>query len=129
MAQWHGRSLKKPSGGRIRLARKKRKREMGRDFIEPKLGEPKVVKLRVRGGNQKLRLLSTNVANVTDPKTGKTTKVKILGVVENPANRHFVRRNILTKGALIETEIGKARITSRPGQDGVINAVLVEAKS
>ena len=46
-------------------------------------------------------------------------------VVENPANRHFVRRNIMTKGTVIETEKGKARITSRPGQDGTINAVLI----
>jgi len=33
---------------------------------------------------------------------------------------------LLTKGALIETEIGLARVTSRPGQDGVVNAVRVE---
>lgn len=129
MARWQGKSLKKPTGGRRRLTRGKRKYEMGRDFIEPKLGESKIIRIRGRGGNQKLRLLSTNVANVTDPKTGRTTKAKILGVEENPANRHFVRRHILTKGAIIATEIGKARITSRPGQDGVINAVLVEAKS
>ena len=31
MAIWQGRSLKKPSGGRIILARKKRKRELGRE--------------------------------------------------------------------------------------------------
>jgi len=129
MARWQGRSLKKPSGGRIKQARQKRKREMGREFIEPRLGEKKIVKLRVTGGNEKLRLLSTNVANVTDPNTGKTTKTKIIGVVENPANRHFVRRNVLTKGAVIDTELGKAKITSRPGQDGIINAVLLEVKS
>jgi small subunit ribosomal protein S8e len=129
MARWQGRSLRKPSGGRIVQARKKRKREMGREFLEAKIGERKVVKLRVRGGNYKLRLLSVNEANVTDPRTGKTVKTKILGVIENPANRHFVRRNVLTKGAIIETELGKARVTSRPGQDGVINALLVEAKT
>jgi small subunit ribosomal protein S8e len=47
-------------------------------------------------------------------------------VVENPANPHYVRRNILTKGAIVETEFGKARIISRPGQHGVINGVLVK---
>lgn len=127
MARWQGRSLKKPSGGRIKQARQKRKREMGRGFIEPRLGERKIARLRVTGRNVKIRLLSTNVANVTDPKTGKTTKTKIVGVLENTANRHFVRRNVLTKGAVINTELGKAKITSRPGQDGTINAILLEA--
>ena len=37
-----------------------------------------------------------------------------------------VRRNILTKGAIIETDAGKAKITNRPGQEGTVNAVLVE---
>jgi small subunit ribosomal protein S8e len=102
---------------------------MGRGFVEPKLGERRAIKLRVRGGGVKLRLLSGDTANVTNPETGETAKVKILGVIENPANRHFVRRNVLTKGAIIDTELGRAKITSRPGQEGVVNAVLLEAKS
>jgi len=126
MVVWHGRSLKKPTGGIRRMSRGKRKREMGRKFLEPKIGPRKLVKVRVRGGNFKLRLLSADSANVLDPATGKISRVKILSVVENPANPHFSRRNILTKGAIVQTEIGKARITSRPGQDGVINAVLIE---
>jgi len=126
MVVWHGRSLKKPTGGIRRMMRKKRKREMGREFLEPKVGPRKLVKIRVRGGNYKLRLLSADFANVTDPSTGKTSKVRIVTVVENPANPHFSRRNVITKGAIIETEIGKARVTSRPGQDGVVNAVLIE---
>jgi small subunit ribosomal protein S8e len=63
---------------------------------------------------------------VTDPKNGETKKVKIQTVEKNTANPNFVRRNLLTKGAVIKTEIGHARIMSRPGQDGVINAVLLE---
>jgi len=69
-------------------------------------------------------LLSADVANVFDGK--KYHKSKIKEVVKNKANRHFVRRNILTKGAVIETELGKAKITSRPGQEGMVNAVLVK---
>ena len=46
-------------------------------------------------------------------------------VTENPANKNYVRRNYLTKGAVVTTELGKAKITNRPGQDGCINAVLV----
>jgi small subunit ribosomal protein S8e len=37
-----------------------------------------------------------------------------------------VRRNIVTKGAIIETDAGQARVVSRPGQDGQVNAVLLE---
>ena len=62
---------------------------------------------------------------IIDPKTKKATKSKILSVKDNPANQHFVRRNTITKGAVVETEAGLARITSRPGQDGVVNAVKV----
>jgi len=129
MVVWHGRSLRKPTGGIRRMARKKRKREIGRIFLEPKVGPKKLVKVRVRGGNQKLRLLSADFANVVDPSTGKASKVRIITVVKNPANPHFSRRNVITKGAIIETEIGKARVTSRPGQDGVVNAVLIEPKT
>ena len=53
------------------------------------------------------------------------SKTEIISVVENPANIHYVRRNIMTKGAIIETELGKAKITSRPGQTGTINAILI----
>lgn len=128
MARWQGRSAKKPSGGRIWPQRGKRKREIGSEFIEPKLGPTKHVKMRTFGGDEKLSLLSTDTANIVDPKTGRAQNVKILTVIENPADPHFVRRNVLTKGAIIETELGKARITSRPGQAGVVDAVLVEGK-
>jgi small subunit ribosomal protein S8e len=69
--------------------------------------------------------MTTDFAYIIDPKTGKTTKTEILSVIENPANPHYVRRNIMTKGAIIDTKLGKARITSRPGQSGILNAVLI----
>ncbi len=69
--------------------------------------------------------LSVDFVNLVG-KDGKTTKTKIKNVVDNPADKHLARRNIMTKGAIIETEHGKAKITSRPGQDGVINAVLAK---
>jgi small subunit ribosomal protein S8e len=53
--------------------------------------------------------------------------VKILGVAKNPANKEYERRQVITKGALIKTELGLARVTSRPGQNGVVNAVLVKS--
>jgi small subunit ribosomal protein S8e len=97
---------------------------MGREFVETKIGSEKKKFQRTHGGNTKVKLQRTEYANVS---TGdKTTKTKILSVADNTANRHFVRRNIITKGAIIETELGKAQVTSRPGQHGVVNAVLVE---
>lgn len=97
---------------------------MGREFVETKIGSEKKKFQRTHGGNTKVKLQRTQYVNVS---TGEgTTRTKVLSVADNEANRHFVRRNIITKGAIIETEIGKARVTSRPGQDGVVNAVLVE---
>lgn len=74
----------------------------------------------------KVRLASADTAVVTDKATGKSAKTKLLRVIRNPANVDYQRRGVITKGAIVETEIGQARVTSRPGQDGVINAVLVE---
>jgi small subunit ribosomal protein S8e len=97
---------------------------LGREFVETKIGSEKKKFQRTHGGNTKVKLQKTEYANVS---TGDgTTKTKILSVADNKASRHFVRRNIITKGAIIETELGKARVTSRPGQHGVVNAVLVE---
>ncbi|MFN3909819.1 MAG: 30S ribosomal protein S8e [Candidatus Anstonellaceae archaeon] len=78
-----------------------------------------------RGNTLKVRLKTATYANIKD-KTGKIKKVKIKKVLQTPDNRHFTRQNILTKGGIIETEIGKAKITNRVGQDGVINGVLIE---
>ncbi|MEM0448958.1 MAG: 30S ribosomal protein S8e [Methanomassiliicoccales archaeon] len=126
MALWQGKSRRKPSGGRLRLARKKRRFEIGRDAEYTYLGPVRLEKLRVRGGNVKVRLLKADMANVTDPSTRKTQRVKILTVKENSANPNFVQRNIITKGAVIQTEIGLAKVTSRPGQDGSVDAVLIK---
>jgi len=126
MAIWQGRSVRKPSGGRLRLARKKRKFEIGGEPTWPMVGEDKSKKVRTRGGNFKIKVTSVKSVNVTDPKTGKVTKSNVTTVVENAANPHFVQRNIITKGAIIKTDLGKAKVTSRPGQDGVVNAILIE---
>ena len=120
------RSKVKPTGGLYKKIRKKKKRDFGSDFIPIRIKDTKVKEIRTYGGNKKLRVLQTNLANVTNPDTGKTQKAKIIQVKENPANPFFVRQNIITKGAIIETEIGLAKVISRPGQDGVVNAVLVK---
>ncbi len=118
------RSKRAASGARYKKSRKKKLYETGSEPTLTKLGERKVVVFRTKGGNSKPKGYRFNEVNVASE--GKIKKVKILNVIENPANPHFVRRNILTKGTVIETDIGKARITSTPGQNQIVNAVLIK---
>lgn len=124
MSIWQSRSKRKFTGGRLTQTRKKLKRELGRESTSTTIGNISKKKVRCFGGNEKIKLMKTEYSNILTKEGFK--KAKILSVVENSANRHFVRRNIITKGAIINTEVGKARVTSRPGQDGAINAILVE---
>jgi len=125
LSVWHGDLEKrKPSGGRKHPYRTKRRYEKGAFSTETTKGEPRRKIDRHRGGNLKIRLLNGNQANVSNPSTGKTEKVEILRVVRNPANIDYNRRGVITKGTIIETPIGVARVTSRPGQDGIVNAIL-----
>lgn len=128
MALWQGRSKRKRSGGRIVYHRGKRKYEIGREKRETIVGEHSTQVYRTMGNNRKIRILRAGIANVIDKTNNKCVKARILSVVENPANPHYVRRNIITKGATIDTDVGKAIVTSRPGQHGVINAILLEKK-
>jgi len=126
MSVWHGDShKKKPSGGRKRSYRKKRKFEQGLFPAETILGETKRKDGRKTGGNLKVKVLRDEYACVTDPESGKTEKVEVRRVIRNPANVDYDRRGVITKGAIIETPKGLARVTSRPGQHGVINAILI----
>jgi small subunit ribosomal protein S8e len=127
MAIWQGRPKRKPSGGRLRLARKKRRFEVGREKQFTHVGASKIKMYRVKGANTKARLLLVDTANVVDPKTKIIKKVAILTVKSNPSNPNYVQRNIITKGATVMTDIGEAVITSRCGQDGVVNAMLLES--
>ncbi len=126
MAISQGRAGKKPSGGKLKSYRKKRLYELGNLPTLTRIGEKRLKLVRGKGGNVKIRLLKAEEANVFNPETKKYQVVKVDDVLENPANRHYVRRDILTKGTIIKTKLGKARITSRPAQDGVINAVLLK---
>jgi small subunit ribosomal protein S8e len=125
MAVWQGNSKRSKTGRRIRSARNKKRFEIGRELHVATLGVLKRQSIRTRGNNKKSRMLTADIAYVVDPKNNKTTKTEIVTVVENSANIHYVRRNIMNKGAVINTKIGKAKITSRPGQSGVINAILL----
>lgn len=120
--------MKKITGGVRRANRKKRKYELGGYPTLTKIGEKDLrIKERVRGGNIIVRAKVAAYANVYDPGSKTYRKVKISRVVENNANREYVRLGIITKGAVIETELGLARVTSRPSRDGVVNAVLLSS--
>ncbi|ATW90029.1 small subunit ribosomal protein S8e [Halohasta litchfieldiae] len=119
-----GHSTRKRTGGRLKHFSKKKRHQLGREPAETTVAEPRLQIIDARGNDDKLRALSTNVAQLSDG--GETTEVTIEDVVENPSNVNYVRRNIITKGAVIETSEGKARVTSRPGQDGQVNAVSIE---
>jgi small subunit ribosomal protein S8e len=128
MSYYQGRDNKKPTGGRFRISRKKRRYELGSPPIETSLaseGEQRSPE-RAYGGNVKVKLDEALFVNVTDPKTKITKKCRIIKVKDNPSNVDYARRGIITKGAIVETELGDARITSRPGQHGLLNAVLIK---
>ncbi len=124
MAVWHKRSQTKKSGGKTRSYRKSRKYDIGSEFSEPQFGGSKVVFKETRGGNSKTVVRKAETANLAVD--GEVKEVEIEAVEENPANPNFVRRSLLTKGTIVQTSEGKAEITSRPGQDGVINARAIE---
>ena len=119
---------RKLTGGKKRAYRSKKKYEQGGYPAETTLGEPRRKTSRGLGGNIKIKALSDKFASVTDPKSGKTQKTEITRVVRNGANVDYNRRGVITKGAEIETALGLAKVTSRPGTDGIINAVLMATK-
>lgn len=120
----------KITGGKYRKERKKRKNELTGQKRVVKLSpeEDKKKNLRVKGGNKKTILLRAKFINIFNPKNKKekSKKLEIKNVLETPSNRFFARQNILTKGTIVETELGKAKITNRPTQEGMINGVLIE---
>ena len=119
-----GRSKRKRTGGRLKPSHKKKRHQLGRPPTETTVGEPRFRVVDSRGSKKKVRALSTNVAQVADG--GEVSEADIENVVDNPSNVNYIRRNIITKGAIIDTSEGRARVTSRPGQDGQVNAVLVD---
>ncbi len=116
---------RKITGGRYVAKRKKKKYERKGLTRVVKLNPVKKKVLRTRGGSNKTVLLSGNEVNLIQ-KDKKCVKTKIKNVLETSANRFLARQNVLVKGAIIETELGKAKITNRPSQEGTINAILIE---
>jgi small subunit ribosomal protein S8e len=126
--QVHSRSKTKKSGNGKRRNKisDKHRSEIGNYFTATKLSDKSHVDLiRRRGGKETPVLKKAGFANLLTKQGYK--KVAIKGVLESHDNRNFARQNIITKGTLITTELGKAVVLNRPGREGNINAKLVEA--
>ena len=124
MALTQTRPKRSISGGRYKAYRKKRIYEIGSSPTSTKVGKTQLKKKRIKGGKEKTLLLNSDTVNLRSK--NKNLKAKIITVKDSPANRHFIRRNILTKGTIIETDKGLAKITNRPGQEGTVNAILIK---
>lgn len=115
---------RKASGARYKRTKKRKLTgRLGQTRIV-KLGDTKTKALKTRGGNNKVVSFLGNIANVIAK--GKSSKSAIKNVLETPSNTFLARQNILVKGAIIETELGKAKVTNRPSQEGNIQAILIE---
>jgi len=115
---------RKISGGKYKKSRKKKLYEKKGKRRIVKLGEKKTKLIKVRGKGEKLISLTQNTTNIIIK--GKAKKAKIKTVLETPSNRFLARQNILVKGAIIETNLGKAQITNRPSQEGSVQAILLK---
>ena len=115
---------RKISGGKYIQRRKKKSFERPGQKRIVKLGEDKRRSKKTLGGNKKTFLLKSNLINVNA--NGGKKKVIIKNVLETPSNRFLARQNILTKGTIVETELGKVKITNRPTQEGMVNGIVVE---
>jgi small subunit ribosomal protein S8e len=116
---------RKYTGGRKIAMRSRRKFELDRYPNEAVIGSNLKVIRRVRGDNRKMALKTVEFVNVSNYEK-KTTRSKILRVIKNTANKDYERRGVITKGTIIETELGLARVVSRPGQVGLINAIQLK---
>jgi small subunit ribosomal protein S8e len=125
MGIWHRRSTRTSTGARLRQLRSKRKHQMGRDPTETLMGGPKRITIDSRRKAKKTPALRLTQVNVTDPAKNVTSRAELQDVEKNPANMDYQRRKVITRGTIIKTSKGRARVTSRPGQDGILNAVLI----
>src|SRR3989338_11319529 len=114
---------RKITGGKYHKFRKRKLHKKHNQERAVTLGETKRKKIRVIGGRIKITLLKTNEVNILVK--GKLQKAQIKNVLETPQNRFLARQNRLIKSAIIETSLGKAKISNRPSQEGQVNAVLI----
>ena len=95
------------------IHQKKRAYEKGRPNAQTKIGEKRIRKVRVRGGNFKFRALRLNTGNFVWQSEGFVSKTKIMSVAYHPSDLEFVRTNTLVKRSII-------RIDSHPFKNYII---------
>ena len=115
----------KITGGIRHPLKTRQKFDMDRYPNEALMGEQETATRKTRGNNRKTALKTVNHVNLVLP-DAKIKRSKIVRVLENQTNNDYQRRGVITKGAILETEDGKCKVVSRPGQNGVINAILVK---
>lgn len=134
MVQWHLKSKRKVSGG-IRTSKNNSDKKLALKGNEPTNtivvnSTQKSKTSTVKGFGKTLKQRSNQATHAVLSTGSKAIKVPVTSVAENKANRLFTRRNIITKGALIRVLVDEkeqiAKVTSRPGQTGTINAVLIK---
>ena len=117
---------RKSTGARYTSTRTKRRHQKGSLPANTRIGKIDARSSRTLGGGSRTRLLFADKVNLFDPGSRKHSVETIKNVIKSPANRNYVRRNILTKGTVVETSKGKAKVTGRPGQEGMVNAILIK---
>ena len=115
----------KITGGKRHPLKTRQKFDIDRYPNEALMGEQETATRKTRGNNRKTALKTVSHVNLVLPDT-KIIRTKITRVLENQTNNDYQRRGVITKGAILETEDGKCKVISRPGQCGIINAVLVK---
>ena len=115
----------KITGGMRHPLKTRQKFDIDRYPNEALMGEQETATRKTRGNNRKTALKTVSHVNLVLPDT-KIKRTKIIRVLENQTNNDYQRRGVITKGAILETEDGKCRVVSRPGQNGIINAILVK---
>ncbi len=115
----------KITGGRRVPLRVRRKYETDRYPNEPTNGAQVTITRRIRGNNKKTALKTIDFVNLATGEA-KVKKTKIIKVIDNATNNDYKRRGIITKGAILETQEGKCRVVSKPGQNGIVNAILLK---
>ena len=114
----------KITGGRRHVLRSRRKYEIDRFPNEALIGDQITITRKVRGKNIKASIKTIDSVNLAI--ASKVKRVKIIKVLENATNNDYQRRGVISKGAILETEEGKCRVVSRPGQHGTVNAIFVK---
>ena len=115
----------KITGGRRYPLRTRRKYEIDRYPVETLSGQQETITRKVRGKNLKTALKTIDFVNLA-VSGQKVKKTKILKVLKNPSNKDYERRGVISKGTILESEDGQCRVVSRPGQSGVVNAILIK---